>query len=115
MKSRKARPNTQLWRSDPHLRWGEVRPRGLTAISRRSISPEAMISGIGVFYPDKKPTQRLGIVPDVEVRPTMAGIRAGRDEVLEEALRQIRTPDAGRSDREDGSTSTLNRETDSAA
>jgi len=28
-------------------------------------------------------------VPDVESRPTVAGIRAGRDEVLEEALRQI--------------------------
>lgn len=49
----------------------------------------AMISGIGVFYPDKRPTQRIGIVPDVEVRPTMAGIRSGRDEVLEEAIRQI--------------------------
>ena len=48
-----------------------------------------MISGIGVFYPDKKPTQRVGIVPDVGVSPTIAGIRAGRDEVLEEALRQI--------------------------
>jgi C-terminal processing protease CtpA/Prc len=47
-----------------------------------------MISGIGVFYPDKKPTQRIGILPDVEVRPTIAGIRSGRDEVLEEALRQ---------------------------
>src|SRR6266571_3480527 len=48
-----------------------------------------MISGIGVFYPDKKPTQRLGILPDFEVRPTITGIRAGRDEVLEEALRQV--------------------------
>jgi Peptidase family S41 len=48
-----------------------------------------MISGIGVFYPDKTPTQRIGIVPNVEVRPTIAGIRAGKDEVLEEALRQI--------------------------
>jgi C-terminal processing protease CtpA/Prc len=48
-----------------------------------------MISGIGVFYPDKKPTQRLGILPDFEVKPTIAGIRAGRDEVLEEALRQV--------------------------
>jgi hypothetical protein len=48
-----------------------------------------MISGIGVFYPDKGPTQRIGIVPNVEVKPTIAGIRAGRDEVLEEALRQI--------------------------
>ena len=42
-----------------------------------------------MFYPDKRPTQRIGIVPDVVVRPTIAGIRAGRDEVLEEALRQI--------------------------
>ena len=49
----------------------------------------SMISGIGVFYPDKKPTQRIGIVPNVEVKPTIEGIRAGRDEVLEEALRQI--------------------------
>ena len=48
-----------------------------------------MISGIGVFYPDKRATQRVGIVPDVDVQPTIAGIRAGRDEVLEEALRQI--------------------------
>ena len=48
-----------------------------------------MISGIGVFYPDKKPTQRLGIVPDVPVKPTIAGVRAGRDEVLETGLRQI--------------------------
>jgi C-terminal processing protease CtpA/Prc len=48
-----------------------------------------MISGIGVFYPDKKPTQRIGILSDFEVRPTIAGIRAGRDEVLEEALRQV--------------------------
>ena len=50
------------------------------------------ISGIGVFYPDKRPTQRIGIVPDVEVKPTLDGIRAGRDEVLEEALRQILGP-----------------------
>ena len=49
----------------------------------------SMISGIGVFYPDKTPTQRVGIGADVEARPTIAGIRAGRDEVLEEALRQI--------------------------
>jgi C-terminal processing protease CtpA/Prc len=49
----------------------------------------SMVSGIGVFYPDKIPTQRIGIVPNVEVKPTIMGIRAGRDEVLEEALRQI--------------------------
>jgi C-terminal processing protease CtpA/Prc len=48
-----------------------------------------MISGIGVFYPDKRPTQRVGIVPDREAKPTIAGIRDGRDEVLETALREI--------------------------
>ncbi|HET6631697.1 MAG TPA: S41 family peptidase [Rhodanobacteraceae bacterium] len=48
-----------------------------------------MISGIGVFYPDKRPTQRIGIVPDITVEPTIAAIRAGRDPVLEEALRLI--------------------------
>lgn len=53
----------------------------------------SMISGIGVFYPDKRPTQRVGIVPDIEVRPTIEGIRAGRDEVLERALRLILGPD----------------------
>lgn len=57
----------------------------------------SMISGIGVFYPDRSPTQRIGIIPDLEVRPTIAGIRAGRDEVLETAVshalgREFRLP-----------------------
>ena len=51
------------------------------------------ISGLGVFYPDKRPTQRIGIVPDVKVRPTIAGVKAGKDEVLEEAIRQVLGPD----------------------
>lgn len=57
-----------------------------------------LISGIGVFYPDGTPTQRIGIVPDVEARPTVAGIRAGRDEVLEAALRHILGPDVEEAD-----------------
>ncbi len=72
-----------------------------TAGADGNISPIALpgglathISGIGVYYPDRRPTQRVGIVPDVEVRPTIAGVRAGRDEVLEEALRQILGPGA---------------------
>jgi C-terminal processing protease CtpA/Prc len=44
---------------------------------------KTMISGIGVFYPDRRPTQQIGIVPDLVIRPTIAGIRQGRDEVLE--------------------------------
>ena len=54
----------------------------------------SMISGIGVFYPDGKPTQQIGIVPDKMVRPTIEGIRDGRDEVLEEGVRQILGKDA---------------------
>ena len=51
-----------------------------------------MISGIGVFYPDKTPTQRVGIVPDIFVAPTIDGIRECRDEVMEAALRRILGP-----------------------
>jgi C-terminal processing protease CtpA/Prc len=48
-----------------------------------------MISGIGVYYPDGRETQRVGIVPDVEVKPTIKGIADGRDEVLEKAVQLI--------------------------
>jgi C-terminal processing protease CtpA/Prc len=48
-----------------------------------------MISGLGVYYPDGGETQRVGIVPDVVVKPTIAGIQAGRDEVLERAVQLI--------------------------
>jgi hypothetical protein len=47
------------------------------------------ISGIGVFYPDKRPAQQIGIAPDIVATPTIAGIRDGRDEVLEVGIRQI--------------------------
>jgi C-terminal processing protease CtpA/Prc len=43
-------------------------------------------SGLGVFYPNGHPTQQIGIVPDLYVRPTVEGIRQGRDEVLERAI-----------------------------
>jgi C-terminal processing protease CtpA/Prc len=42
-----------------------------------------------VFYPDKRPTQQIGIVPDITVLPTISDVRDGRDEVLEQALRVI--------------------------
>lgn len=42
-------------------------------------------SGLGVFYPDGSPTQRVGIVPDVFVVPTLEGVQDGVDEVLERA------------------------------
>ena len=48
-----------------------------------------MISGIGVYYPDGRETQRIGIVPDIEVKPTIKGLKSGRDEVLEKAIEYI--------------------------
>ncbi|MCD0469647.1 S41 family peptidase [Flavobacterium sp. JAS] len=50
-----------------------------------------LFSGIGVFYPDRRETQRIGIVPDIEVKPTIKGIQEGKDEVLDRALKFIET------------------------
>jgi len=48
-------------------------------------------SGIGVYYPDGRETQRIGIIPDIAVKPTIKGIKEGKDEVLERALLYIET------------------------
>lgn len=50
---------------------------------------KTMISGIGVYYPNGQETQRLGIIPDVVVKPTVKGIKEGRDELLEKAIEII--------------------------
>ncbi|WP_264566029.1 S41 family peptidase [Flavobacterium sp. N3904] len=49
------------------------------------------ISGLGVYYPDKRETQRIGIIPDIEIKPTIKGIQEGKDEVLDRALQFIET------------------------
>ncbi len=49
----------------------------------------AVYSGIGIYYPDGRETQRVGIIPDIEVKPTIQGIREGRDEILEKAIEVI--------------------------
>lgn len=48
-----------------------------------------LISGIGVYYPNGEETQRVGIIPDIEVKPTIQGIRNNRDEVLDKAIELI--------------------------
>jgi hypothetical protein len=48
-----------------------------------------MISGLGVYYPDGSETQRIGIVPDIELKPTVKGIREHRDELMEKAIETI--------------------------
>lgn len=46
-------------------------------------------TGIGVLYPDGKETQRVGVVPDIEVKRTVRGIKEGRDELVEKAIALI--------------------------
>ncbi|MBU5439127.1 hypothetical protein KQI42_13985 [Tissierella sp. MSJ-40] len=48
------------------------------------------ISGFGVYYPDKKPTQRIGVQPDIYMVPTIEGVREGRDEFIERAIEIIK-------------------------
>ncbi|GGH20346.1 hypothetical protein GCM10008013_17650 [Paenibacillus segetis] len=48
------------------------------------------ISGIGVFDPEKKPTQRIGVQPDIHLDPTIEGIMEGRDEYVERAVELIK-------------------------
>lgn len=48
-----------------------------------------MFTGIGVYYPDGTETQRVGIIPDLMVTPTIKGIKEGRDELLEKAIELI--------------------------
>ena len=50
---------------------------------------QTMMTGLGVYYPDGRETQRVGIVPDIVVGPTIKGIREGRDEVLEKGIELI--------------------------
>ncbi|MGG7177470.1 S41 family peptidase [Clostridium paraputrificum] len=45
-----------------------------------------IMTGLGVYYPDKTETQRVGLEPDIRVEPTIEGIKAGRDELIEKAL-----------------------------
>ena len=56
-----------------------------------------LISGIGVYYPDGGETQRQGIRIDLTVKPTIEGIKIGKDELLEKAIEIInsKNPDAG--------------------
>jgi C-terminal processing protease CtpA/Prc len=44
------------------------------------------ITGLSVFYPDGRETQRIGIVPDIKIPLTVEDIRTGRDAILEKAI-----------------------------
>ncbi|KJF41917.1 S41 family peptidase [Draconibacterium sediminis] len=50
----------------------------------------AAFSGFGLFSPNGNALQREGIIPDVEVHPTLESIKAGKDEILEAAINYLR-------------------------
>ena len=47
-------------------------------------------SGHDVCHADGRQLQRIGLVPNIEVRPTIKGIRENKDEVLERAIKFIK-------------------------
>jgi hypothetical protein len=49
----------------------------------------AAITGHEVMYPDGTPIQGIGLRLDVVVNATIAGVRAGRDELLARAVREV--------------------------
>lgn len=49
-----------------------------------------LFTGQRFEYPDGRSVQGRGVQPDVEARPTVRGLRTGRDEVLERALATLR-------------------------
>ncbi|MBL8299294.1 MAG: hypothetical protein JNN30_13225 [Rhodanobacteraceae bacterium] len=57
---------------DGEITKGLTLPGGITTL----------FSSNRVYYPDGRQSQRFGIVPDLHVAPTIAGLRAGQDEVL---------------------------------
>lgn len=46
-------------------------------------------SGQGVWHADGRQLQRIGLVPHVQVKPTIQGIRSKKDEVLDKAIEWI--------------------------
>lgn len=54
---------------------------------------ETRFTGLGAYYPDGRETQRIGIIPDILVKPSIEGFKNGKDEVLEKALEYIKTTD----------------------
>jgi C-terminal processing protease CtpA/Prc len=48
-------------------------------------------SQLGLLLPNGKSFQRFGVQPDINIQPTIKGIQAGKDEVLERALKFLKT------------------------
>ena len=49
-----------------------------------------VISGVGIYTPETFETQRVGVKPDIYVKPTIEGIRSGKDELLDKAIEIVK-------------------------
>ena len=49
---------------------------------------------MGILTPDGGQTQRIGLTPDIQVYPTIEGIKEGRDELMEAAVAYIQEQNA---------------------
>ena len=58
--------------------------------SRQGEKREFGFTCFGVYGPNKEQVQRIGLTPDIEVHPTIEGIREGRDELMEAAVKYIK-------------------------
>lgn len=52
------------------------------------------MTGIGIYYPHGRKTQLVCLVPDVIMRPIIAGLRQGRDKLRDWAMELILQPTA---------------------
>jgi C-terminal processing protease CtpA/Prc len=62
---------------DKTQQWSVTKARAHGNVSEIVLSDglQTIISGIGVYYPDGKATQRVGIIPDIVVHLTIKGVR----------------------------------------
>ena len=73
---------------------------GTTAGTNGNVTTFAVPSGFVVAFTrmrvtghdGRTPYHLVGVRPDIQVTPTLAALRAGRDEVLERAIRLIAEP-----------------------
>ena len=84
---------TMAFQSAPNVRvLGSVTAGADGNVSRITLPGglSTMISGLGVFYPDKSRTQRVGVKVDYPMTPTVKGIQEGKDELLDKAIEILR-------------------------
>ena len=94
---------TFLFSYDFHSVVERKNPRGVIDAYTRAFGPDdgatLMLKSInGHAHPNELDRIRHAAAhrPDIVVRPTLKGIRAGRDEVLERALRYLNAPSAAK-------------------